>query len=234
MWLHYEHGADSSDDGKNNDCFNETCFSSSEETERLCKISNDVTIVNPPDLSIAKNKNSNFTKTEEKIRSLKALLAEQEKQLSRLKNENKERIFQSKESLTTLKEECSFPLVTRLFENGREFSVQRQHKLTTKDDNFYSEHKTSIAAGSIRRKRVGSTEHASLSNTKRFRYHLRKDVPHDIKRYLRGITDQKRSFSKDNSTSQYVIPDIKKCPFTQDEFLSFLRLVRTSRLVVKD
>ena len=184
-------------------------------------------------LSTGKNDDRNFTKTEEKIRNLRALLAEQEKEISRLKNESKDRIFQSKEIFSSLKEDYRYPLVTSLYENEGDSSMEMDCQMITKDDNFYNEQEAS-AAVCKRRKRVSRTEHTSLSNTKRFRYHFRKDAPPDIKGYLHGTTEQKRTLFQDNSTFQVVKPDIRKGSLSQDEFLSFLRLVRTTNLQMKE
>lgn len=185
------------------------------------------------DLSTGKNDDGNFTKTEEKIRNLRALLAEQEKEISRLKNESKDRIFQSKETFSSLKEDYRYPLVTSLYENEGDCSMEMDCQMITKDDNFYNEQEASVVV-SKRRKRVSRTEHTSLSNTKRCRYHFRKDAPQDVKGYLHGTTEQKRILFQDNSTFQVVKPDIRKGSLSQDEFLSFLRLVRTTSLQMKE
>ena len=229
-WLDFE-DVDSTADGN----ASTTCFSCSLAAEPLREISDHGTSVNPPDvqgLPSGTNENSNVTKTEEKIRSLKALLAEQERQISRLKNESKEKIFQSKGETCSIKTDYGCPSVTRLSENGTYFSMPNQRKLViTKDDNYHKERKTSVGA-CTRRRRSGRTENSDLSNTKRFRYHFRKDVPQEIKGYLAGKNDHRRT--KDNSAFKFIKPDIRKAPFTQDEFLSFLRLARTTRLVLKE
>ena len=180
-------------------------------------------------LSTGKNDDRNFTKTEEKIRNLRALLAEQEKEISRLKSESKDRIFQSKETFSSLKEDYGYPLVTSLYENGRDSSMVMDCQMITKDDNFYNEQEASVAV-CRRRKRVSRAEHTSLSNTKRFRYHFRKDAPQDIN----GTNEQKRTLFPDNSAFQVVKPDIRQGSLSQDEFLSFLRLVRTTSLQLKE
>lgn len=171
-----------------------------------------------------KDKNKISSKTEEKIQSLKALLAEQEKAISRLKNESKERLFESKEFVTSLKEDqgCSFGKL--LSQNGRDISV-KNHKLITKND---LEHKASATCTS--RKRTG-TEHTVLSNTKRCRYNFRKDAPQDIKSYLDRKTGETLTLFKDKYTFVNVTADIRKDVFSQDEFLSFLGLVRATRVV---
>lgn len=180
-------------------------------------------------LSTGKNDDRNFTKTEEKIRNLRALLAEQEKEISRLKNESKDRIFQSKETFSSSKEDYDYPLVTSLYEDGEDSSMEMDCQMITKDDNLYNEQEASVAV-CRRRKRVSRTEHTSLSNTKRFRYHFRKDAPQDIN----GTKEQKRTLFQDNSMFQVVKPDIRKGSLSQDEFLSFLRLVRTTSLQLKE
>ena len=206
--------------------------------ERLSEVSEHVTAFSTPDvqdLSTSKIDDRNSTKTEEKIRNLRALLAEQEKEISRLKNESKDRIFQSKEIFPRLKEDDSFPLVRSLYENGEDSSMGTDCKMITKDSNLNNEQEASVAVGR-RQKRVSRTELTNLSNTKRFRYHFRKDVPHDVKGhgYLDGKSEQNRTLFQDNSTFQVVKPDIGKGSLSQDEFLSFLRLVRTTSLLLKE
>lgn len=227
-WINYEH-VDSNTDEKANNCCNKTFFTNSSENDQLSKISDHVTTFNPSDarsVSLGNDKSSNFTKTEERIRNLKALLAEQEKEIKRLKNKGKERIFESKESSTTLKKEYGFLFGTQLYKNAKDVSEQRQHGLINKNDSF-EELKTS-AATYTKQKRIGR-ENTGMSNTKRFRYNFRKDVPQEMNSCMNQTDDQKRTLIKEKATVLYPKPDIRKGTFTQDEFLSLLGLVTTAR-----
>lgn len=161
------------------------------------------------------DKYSNCSKTEEKIRKLKALLAEQEKEIKRLKSESTERISDVSSPMVTA--ECC----------GFQFG-KSQHRLTSEKGNF-KEPKTHVAECS-RRKRTFK-EHRSIFNSKRFRYSFRKDMPQEMRNFLPKTTDQKQTIVMDKSTSECVKPDLGKGNFTKDEFLSLLRLVRTTAVL---
>lgn len=172
------------------------------------------------DLYLTKSDDGGLTKTEQKIKNLKALLAKQEKLISRLKNESiKDRTGQSKEPCFALNEDYGYSLGASLYEN-------KWDKPVPNDDDFHEELQLSGAA-SRRRKRISHAELFSLSNTKRFRYHFRKDVP-QVKSYLNGTDKQKRTLFEHFSAFQVFKPDIRKESFSQDEFLSFFSLVRAS------
>ena len=167
------------------------------------------------------NKNDTLTKTEKKIQSLKVLLAEQEKAINKLKSENRERIFESKGFLT--KEDHEYSLGKQVScKNESDVSVKSHHKLIPKND-FYKEFKTKPTS----RKRM-RTEDTTLSNTKRFRYNFRKDIPLDIDKSLEKKTKGTVSLFKDKITLESFRGDMVKETFTQDEFLSFFGLVRTT------
>ena len=167
-----------------------------------------------------------LTKTELKIQSLKALLAEKETAINRLKSENRERIFESKGFLT--KEDNEYSLGKQLLcKNESDVSVKSHHKLIPKND-LYKESKTTSTGTTRKRMR---TEDTALSNTKRFRYNFRKDIPLDISRSLERKTKETVSLFKDKTTLESFKGDIGKETLTQDEFLSFLGLVRTTMMV---
>ena len=150
-------------------------------------------------------------------------MAEQEKAINRLKSENRERIFESKEFLT--KEDHEYSFGKQVCKNERDVSVKSHHKLISKND-LHKQFKTTET--SRKRMRTGST---ALSNTKRFRYNFRKDIPLDINRSLERRTNETVSLFKDKITLESFKVDIGKETFTQDEFLSFLGLARTTMVV---
>ena len=155
------------------------------------------------------NKYSNCSKTEEKIRKLKALLAEQEKEIKRLKSESTERISDVSSPMATA-EYCGF-----------QFGKSQQRN--------FKEPKTHVAECS-RRKRTFK-ERSSIFNSKRFRYSFRKDMQQEMRNFLPKTTDREQTVVMDKPTSEYVKPDLKKGNFTKDEFLSLLRLVRTTTVL---
>lgn len=155
------------------------------------------------------NKYSNCSKTEEKIRKLKALLAEQEKEIKRLKSESTERISDVSSPMATA-EYCGF-----------QFGKSQQRN--------FKEPKTHVAECS-RRKRTFK-ERSSIFNSKRFRYSFRKDMQQEMRNFLPKTTDRKQTIVMDKPISEYVKPDLKKGNFTKDEFLSLLRLVRTTTVL---
>lgn len=155
------------------------------------------------------NKYSNCSKTEEKIRKLKALLAEQEKEIKRLKSESTERIS-----------DVSSPMATAKY-CGFQFGKSQQRN--------FKEPKTHVAECS-RRKRTFK-ERSSIFNSKRFRYSFRKDMQQEMRNFLPKTTDREQTVVMDKPTSEYVKPDLKKGNFTKDEFLSLLRLVRTTTVL---
>lgn len=151
------------------------------------------------------------------------MLVEQEKAISRLKSENRERICQSRRFLT--KEDHDYLLGKQvLWKNERDVSVKSRHKLISKND-VYKEFKTTSTSTSRKRMRKGDT---ALSNIKRFRYNFRKDIPLNINGSLERKT--KGTFSRFNSkiTLESLKSDTGKETFTQDEFLSCFGLVRTT------
>lgn len=221
-WLNYEPTDNIADEGEPNTCFNNTYCTESDITEQD-------TTFKLLHVQGLKDKNNTSTKTEEKIQSLKALLAEQEKAINRLRSESRERNFEPKEFLTSLKEDQGYSLGKPVFyENERDVSVKSHHDLITCKNGFYKVHKPSPTCKS--RKRMG-TEHTTLSNTKRFRYNFRKDIPLDINSYSDRKTDETVTLFKEKFMFEYVNADIRKEAFTQDEFLSFLGLVRTAKVV---
>lgn len=167
-----------------------------------------------------------LTKTEEKIQSLKALLAEQEKAINRLKSENRERKFESKGFLTKAEHEYSFGKQV-LCKNESDVSVESHPKQIPKNG-LYKEFKTTSTGTSRKRMCTGD---AALSNTKRFRYNFRKDIPLDINRTLERKTKENVSLFKDKITLESFKRDTGKKTYTQDEFLSFLGLVRATMAV---
>ena len=213
-------------DGGADICFKTTgCSTSSLDVELLSKkcepVTSQLSSPDAQDLYLTKNDNSSLTKTEQKIKNLKALLAEQEKLISRLKKESiKDRTGQSKEPCFALNEDNGYSLGASLYENTCDKPVPN-------DDDFHKELNV-FGAASRRRKRISHAEHFSLSNTKRFRYHFRKDVPQEIKSYLNGTDEQKRTLFERFSAFQVFKPDIRRESFSQDEFLSFFSLVRAS------
>ena len=164
-----------------------------------------------------------LTKTEEKIQSLKALLAEQEKAINRLKSENRDRVFESKGFLTKAEHEYSFGKKV-LCKNESDGSVKSHRKQIPKNG-LYKEFKTTLTGTSRKRMRTGDVV---LSNPKRFRYNFRKDIPVDINRSLERKTKETVSLFKGKTTLESFERDIGKKAFTQDEFLSFLGLVRAT------
>lgn len=164
-----------------------------------------------------------LTKTEEKIQSLKALLAEQEKAINRLKSENRERVFESKGFLTKAEHEYSFGK-QKLCKNEDDVSVKSYRKQIPKNG-LHKEFKTTSTGTSQKRMRTGDV---ALSNTKRFRYNFRKDIPININRSLERNTKETVSLFKDKTTLESFKRDIGKKTFTQDEFLSFFGLVRAT------
>ena len=158
---------------------------------------------------------------------MKALLAEQEKAINRLKSENRERIFESEGFLTKVEHEYSLGKQV-LCKNESDVSVKSHGKQIPKNGS-HKEFKTTSAGTSRKRMR---TEDASLSNTKRFRYNFRKDIPLDINRTLQRKTKETVSLSlKDKIALQSFKRDTGEKTFTQDEFLSFLGLVRAKMAV---
>jgi len=211
-WLNSEERSDSAN----------TCFNNAHYTK------NDISDQNTTDSHVQglKDKNGILTKTEEKIQSLKALLAEQEKAINRLKSEKRERIFESKGFLT--KEDHEYSLGKQVScKNERDVSVKSHQKLIPMND-LYKEFKRTSTGTSRKRMR---TEDTALSNTKRFRYNLRKDIPLDVNRSLERKTKETVSLFKDKITLESFKGDKEKKSFTQDEFLSFLGLVRTTMTV---
>lgn len=208
-WLNYERMDNAADKTEVNTCFNSAhCIKSQNTTGSH--------------VQGLKDKNHILTKREEKIQSLKALLAEQEKAIIRLKSGNRERLFESKEFLT--KEDQDYSISKQvLCKNERDVSV-KSHKLIPKND-LYKEFKATSTGTSRKRMR---TEDTALSNKKRFRYNFRKDVPLDINSYLGRKTEETVTLFKDKITFESFKWDIGKETFTQDEFLSFLGLVRTT------
>ena len=154
---------------------------------------------------------------------MKALLAEQEKAINRLKSENRERIFESEGFLTKVEHEYSFGKQV-LCKNESDVSVKSHCKQIPKNG-LHREFKTTSAGTSRKRMR---TEDVSLSNTKRFRYNFRKDIPLDINRTLQRKTKETASHSEDKIALQSLKRDTREKTFTQDEFLSFLGLVRAN------
>lgn len=151
------------------------------------------------------------------------MLVEQEKAINRLKSENRGRICQSKGFLT--KEDNDYPLGKQvLWKNERDVSVKSRHKLISKND-VYKEFKTTSTGTSRKRMRKGDT---ALSNTKRFRYNFRKDIPLDINGSLEKKTKETVSRFNSKITLESLKGDIGKETFTQDEFLSCFSLVRTT------
>ena len=217
-WLNYE----PADNREGDTCLNNTHSTRSDLAEQD-------TTFKPLHVQGMKEKNNTSVTTEEKIQRLKALLAEQEKAISRLRNETKDRNFESKEFLTTLKEDQSYSLGEPVFcENGRDLTVKSQHGLITCKNGVYKVHKPLPKCKS--RKRM-ATEHTGLSNTKRFRYNFRKDLPLENNSYLDRKTDEKDTLCQEEITFK---ADIRKEALTQDEFLSFFRLVRTAREVTRN
>ncbi|KAL9972811.1 hypothetical protein ACROYT_G019189 [Oculina patagonica] len=219
-WLNYEPTDNIADEREANTCFNntnsgtESDITEQDTTSKLLHVQG------------LKDENNTSTKTEEKIQSLRALLAEQEKAINRLKNESRERNFEPKEFLTSLKEDKGYCLGKPVFcENERDVSVKSHHDLITCKNGFYKVRNRSPTCKG--RKRMG-TERTTLPNTKRFRYNFRKDIPLDVNSYLDRKTDETVTLLKEKFTFEYVKADIRKEAFTQDEFLSFLGLVRTA------
>lgn len=173
------------------------------------------------------DKYSNCSKTEEKIRKLKALLAEQEKEIKRLKSESTERISEVSSPIKTA-EYCGFQFGRQLCKDGIDVLVNSQHRLTSEKGNF-KEPKTHDAECSRRKRTI--QERSSVFNSKRFRYNFRKDIQQEMRNFLPKTTDRKQTIVMDKSTSEYVKPDLRKENFTKDEFLSLLRLVRTTTVL---
>lgn len=214
-WLNYE-PTDITDEKEANTCFNNTNCTESDIVE-------EDTAFKPFHVQRLKDRSNTSTKTEEKIQSLKALLAEQEKAINRLRSESKERNFESKEFLTSLKGDQGYSLgKSVLYENERDVSVKNHHDLISCKNGFYKVH-SKPSSTYKRRKRLG-TEHTFLSNTKRFRYNFRKDAPPDIDSYLDRKTNETVSLFKEKCMFENVKADIRKEAFTQDEFLSLLGL----------
>lgn len=218
-WLNYE----PTDNREADTYLNNTLCTVSDLTEQD-------TAFKPLHVQGMKDKNNTSTTTEEKIQSLKALLAEQEKTISRLKNESKDRNFESKEFLTSLKEDQSYNSLGKplLCENERDLNVKSQHGLITCKNGVYKVHKPLSKCKS--RKRM-ATKDTGLSNTKRFRYNFRKDLRLENNSYLDRKTDEKDSPYQEEITFK---ADIRKEALTQDEFLSVFGLVRAAREVTRN
>ena len=156
------------------------------------------------------------TKTDQRIQSLKALLAEQEKTISRLRSETITRLPESKEVLRILTQEQS-----DCGQNERNMPItQTCHSYETKN-HFCQDLR------SANRKRIGP-EDTGLSNSKRYRYNLRKDVPRQFRTNFEKKTGKVKRFPKHDFMTECVhFPDVRKDDLTQEEFLSSLGLLRS-------
>lgn len=157
------------------------------------------------------------TKTDQRIQSLKALLAEQEKTISRLRSETITRLPESKEVLRILTQEQS-----DCGQNERNMPItQTCHSYETKN-HFCQDLR------SANHKRIGP-EDTGLSNSKRYRYNLRKDVPRQFRTNFEKETGKVKRFPKHDFMTECVhFPDVRKDDLTQEEFLSSLGLLRST------
>lgn len=214
-WLNYEHMDSKAYDTKANTCYsNADCIISLQHKTEI----SDQHTTRFKSLHVHGQHEINSqssTKTDERIQSLKALLAEQEKAISRLKSESRARLSESKEVHSLLKEDQTG------CENGRDMPIDQNHHTLKTEKYFCKEPK---ALTSTNRKRICSD--TGLSNTKRFRYNFRKDVPQQGRSYFERKTGEGNALLKEKFIFECVNPDIKKETFTQDEFLSFLGLIK--------
>lgn len=158
------------------------------------------------------------TKTDQRIQSLKALLAEQEKTISRLRSETITRLPESKEVLRILTQEQS--------DCGQ---IERNMPITQTCHSYETKNHFCQDLRSANRKRIGP-EDTGLSNSKRYRYNLRKDVPRQFRTNFEKKTGKVKRFPKHDFMTECVhFPDvIRKDDLTQEEFLSSLGLLRST------
>lgn len=159
------------------------------------------------------------TKTDERIQSLRALLAEQEETISRLRSDSKARLAESKEVFRILRQERS-----GCGQIKRNMPItQNSHTNETKNP-FCKELRCTC------RKRI-SSEDTGFSNSKRYRYNFRKSVQQQFRKNFEKKTGEVNTFPKYNFMTECVCyPDVsRKDTLTQEEFLSSLGLFRNTK-----